>query len=137
MIPSPGTETAVRRSRAPGWLLATVWVITFLGARFVLDRDLDLPTWAKVGAALAPVIPTALFLRAVVLGVRDLDELHRRVHLEALVVAYPVTMLFLMTLGLLDLAIELPPEDWGYRHVWPYLVIFYIVGLAISWRRYK
>ena len=26
-----------------------------------------------------------------------------------------------MTLGLLQLAIDLPPEDWSYRHVWAYL----------------
>ena len=137
MTSNPRTENTLRRSGAPGWVLATVWVVTFLGARLLLDRDLDLPTWAKFGAALAPVIPTALFLRAVIRGVRNLDELHRRVHLEALVVAYPLAILLLMTLGLLELAIDLPSDDWSYRHVWPFLVLFYIAGIAVSWRRYK
>jgi hypothetical protein len=114
-----------------------LWAFTFLGARLVLDRDLALPGWVKLAAALVPVLPTAAFLRSVVGGVRGLDELHRRVHLEALVVAYPLAILMLMTLGLLELAVDLSPEDWSYRHVWPFLVLFYFVGVALSWRRYK
>jgi hypothetical protein len=38
---------------------------------------------------------------------------------------------------LLELAIGLDPKDWSYRHVWIYLPLFYFVGLAIAWRRYK
>jgi hypothetical protein len=43
----------------------------------------------------------------------------------------------LMTLGLLQLAVELPVEDWSYRHVWIYLPLFYFAGLGLAWRRYK
>lgn len=134
---APTPARAVKRSFLGGWGLALLWFLTFVGARLALDRDLDLATPVKVVAALLPVVPTALFLRSVILGVRGLDELHRRVHLEALVIAYPLSILLVMTLGLLELAIELPPEDWSYRHVWPFLVIFYLAGLALSWRRYK
>lgn len=137
MTSTPHPPTGARPSSSSGWWLGALWVVTFLGARLALDRDLDLPSGLKVAAALVPVIPTALFLRAVILGVRSLDELHRRVHLEALVIAYPLAILLLMTLGLLELAIDLSPEDWSYRHIWPFLVMFYIFGLAVSWRRYR
>jgi hypothetical protein len=103
-----------------------------------LDKELQLqPTWLRVAAALLPVVPTALFLWVFIAGIRSMDELQRRVHLEALVIAFPLAVLLLMTLGLLQLAITLPIEDWSYRHVWVYLPMFYFLGLAIAWRRYQ
>lgn len=117
--------------------VVVLWGITFLGARLVLDKDLQLSAWVKVIAALIPILPTALFLWVVVSALRGLDELHQRVHLEALAIAYPLAILLLVTLGFLQLAIDLPSEDWSYRHVWPFLPCFYLLGLAISWARYK
>jgi hypothetical protein len=66
-----------------------------------------------------------------------MDELHRRVHLEALAIAFPLTMLLLMVLGLVELVIPLSPDDWSYRHVWQFLPLFYFLGLALTWRRYQ
>ena len=91
----------------------------------------------KLTAALVPIFPTVLFLWFVVSAIRGLDELHRRVHLEALAIAYPLAILLLVTLGFLQLAIDLPAEDWSYRHVWIYLPCFYFIGLALAWRRYR
>jgi hypothetical protein len=28
-------------------------------------------------------------------------------------------------------------EKWSYRQVWYYLPLFYLIGIAISWRRYR
>jgi hypothetical protein len=128
---------AERRDRYFGWAVVALWALSYLGARVVLDRDIDLPTWAKVTAALVPIVPTILFLWCISSVIRGMDELHRRVHLEALAVAFPLAILLLMTLGLLQLAIELPEEDWSYRHVWAFLPGFYFLGLVIAWRRYK
>ena len=71
-----------------------------------------------------------------ILGIRQLDELERRIHLEALAVAFPLGILLLMTLGLLQRAITLKFEDWSYGHVWPFMFLFYFVGLALARRRY-
>jgi hypothetical protein len=120
-----------------GWAIVALWAIVILGARLALDKDLQLPTWAKVTAALIPILPTALFLWVEVSAIRELDELHRRVHLEALAIAYPLAILLLVTLGFLQLAIDLPAEDWSYRHVWVYLPLLYFISLSIAWRRYK
>ena len=114
------------------------WGVSYIAARLALDADLQLgPTWLRVAAALFPVIPTAVALWAIAVGLRDADELQRRVHLEALAIAYPLAILLLMTLGLLELAVGLKPEDWSYRHIWIYLPIFYFLGLFIAWRRYR
>jgi hypothetical protein len=137
-MPTVTTPPTKRRaSRYAGWAVVGLWAVTFLGARLALDKDLQLPAWVKVTAALVPILPTALFLWVVVAALRGMDELHRRVHLEALVIAYPLAILLLVTLGFLQLAIDLPTEDWSYRHVWPFLLCFYFLGLAIAWGRYK
>ena len=128
------------KSRVANWGLAlmVLWGASYLAARAALDVDLQLePRWLRVAAALLPVVPTILLLWAIAAGLRESDELQRRVHLEALAIAYPLAILLIMTLGLLELAIDLNRDDWSYRHVWVYLPIFYFLGLAIAWRRYK
>jgi hypothetical protein len=51
--------------------------------------------------------------------------------------AFPLTLLMLMTLGLVELAIGLNPDDWSYRHVWPFVFLFYFAGLVRAKRRYE
>ena len=87
--------------------------------------------------ALLLSLPFGFFIIYVVAQMRGLDELYRRVHLEALMIVFPLAILLLMTLGLLDLAIGLPWNEWDYRHVWYYLPFFYFIGFAVAWSRYR
>jgi len=90
----------------------------------------------RVVIALAPIPAFATFLWLFIRGIRSADEFERRMHLEALAVAYPLVMLLLMTLALLQRAIDLKFEDWSYAHVWYYLPLFYFLGLALARKRY-
>jgi hypothetical protein len=65
------------------------------------------------------------------------DELFRRIHLEALAFAFPVTLTLLMVLGLFEMATGLNRDDWSYRHVWPMAVIAYYGGWALAMRKYR
>ena len=105
------------------------------GARQPGGTAADSP-W-RIPLALAPLPPFLFFLWAVVAAVRSLDELGRRIHLEALAVAFSLATVLLMTLGLLQLAMTLPPDDWSYRHTWAFLPMFYFLGLALAQRRYR
>lgn len=132
--------TAIAARPRLNWpvIAIVVWGLSYFVARAALDAELHLqPVWLRVAAALLPVVPTAVALAAIAVSVRGSDELQRRVHLEALAIAYPLAILLLMTLGLLELAVGLKLEDWSYRHTWTYLPIFYFVGLVIAWRRYR
>lgn len=113
-----------------------LWMTFYILARLVLENP-NLDPGLRVILALLPILPFAFMLVFIVSHIRSMDELHRRVHLEALAIAFPLTLLLVMTLGLLDLAIGLSPDDWSYRHLLPYLAGFYFLGLAIAWRRYK
>jgi len=123
-------------SKWMGIISASTWILTYFFARGILEND-QLSEGLRLVVALIPIIPFALFLMSVLAGIRELDELQRRVHLEALAIAFPLTMLLLMLLGLVELVIPLSPDDWSYRHVWQFLPIFYFLGLAYTWRRYQ
>jgi hypothetical protein len=126
--------------KAPGpWtviLTGLTWALVYLLTRRLLDSA-QLPEGWRIIVALAPLVPFAFFLVFVLSGLRSTDELHRQVQLEALGIAFPLAILFFMLLGLLELAIPLLPEDWSYRHTWSYLPLFYFIGLALAWRRYR
>lgn len=114
---------------------AAAWLTAWIAARVVLEMD-GVPDWGRVLAALAPVPVAAGALFAIVRGARHLDELEKRIHLEALAIAFVLSMLLLMTLGLMELAIQLNRADWSYRHVWAMLPTLYLLGLAWSRKRY-
>lgn len=129
------SESRVRRSHK-GLISAVVFVLAYLIARLVL-RQPDVAESFRVLAALLPVLPFAWMLWEIIKSVRRMDELEQRIQLEALAVAYPMVMILLMTLGLLEIAIKLPAEDLSYRHVWAMLPFFYYIGLFLSKRRYQ
>lgn len=118
-----------------GAALAAAWLATYALSRWgaeVLERG----SLALVAISLLPTLPFMALMREVVAGIRGSDELERRVHLEALAVAFPLTILLLMVLGLLELAMDLDRADWSYRHLWPFAVLFWLGGLGLARRRY-
>jgi hypothetical protein len=112
------------------------WLACYIAARAAIPSVAP-GSAAAVGLALLPVLPAIGVLWRISKAIGRLDELHRRVHLEALGIAFGLTMITLWTLGLLELAVTLNRDDWSYRHVWALLPIFYFAGLAFTWRRYK
>lgn len=127
--PSPGSDGSRVR-----WL-GLLWLALYFGARMILKQD-GLGAGIRVGIALLPVPVFAAFLWHAIRSIRSADEFERRIHLEALAVAFPLTLLLLTTLALMQRAVELSAEDWSYAHVWIFLPIFYLGGLTLARRRY-
>lgn len=130
-----GAPRGISSQTTTAGIAALVWVATFLFARFALEST-ALTAPMRVAIALVPVPAFAWFLWAFIAIMRGADELERRIQLEALAVAFPLTALLFMTLGLMQLAIPLSPDDWSYRHTWPIMFVFYLLGLTIARRRY-
>lgn len=129
---------------AKSWLLrrdnrfvavGVVWLVAYFVARGFLERT-DLAQWLRITVALAPIPIFAWFLISFIGTIRSLDELERRIHLEAMAVAFPLGILLLQTLALMQRAVELKFEDWSYAHVWIYLPIFYFLSLGFVRKRY-
>lgn len=114
-----------------------IWAVSYFGARALLETLEGTQEWLRLTIAAAPFVPFLAFMLAFIANLRAADELHRKVQLEALAIAFPLAVAFFMALGLVDLVVALPEEDFSYRHVWYALPFFYFVGLAFAWRRYK
>ena len=116
-------------------IAGALWLVLYFVARFGLEST-ALATWQRVAMALLPVPVFVWFLWAVAQWMKRSDELERRIQLEALSIAFPLTVLLIMTLGLLQLAIDLSIDDWSYRHLWPIIYVFYFFGLMRARKRY-
>lgn len=131
---SAPSESTQGRSRVV--FAALVFAGLYIAALAVAEIE-TIPRGLQVAIALLPVPAFGFFLVEWIRGIRRLDELERRVQLEALAIAFPLSLMLLMGLGLIQRVMQLNPLDWSYRHVWPFLVAFYFFGLVLARRRYR
>ncbi len=132
-----GTIEQTRRVYGTRLLIrGLLWASVYLLSRGLLE--LTIPSAAaRVAIALLPTPFFIYYLWTWMKGVSEMDELERRIELEALGFAFPAAIVFMMTIGLLDLAITLNPDDWSLHHVWLMLPLLYYVGLFRAKRRYE
>ena len=88
----------------------------------------------RVPLALLPMIPMVFALLAFVRAFGRMDELQRRVQLEALAFGFGGTALLTFGYGFLQL-VGFPQVSWFL--VWPIMAALWIVGLALANRRYR
>jgi len=88
----------------------------------------------RIPLALAPVVPVALAFWAILRAVGRMDELQRRIHFEALVVAVGGAVVLTFGYGTLQ-NVGLPPLNLMY--ITPLLVILWSGGLTLAQRRYR
>ena len=116
--------------------LLVLWLLLYFGIRLFLEANPDLARGVRLTLAFVPAPLFAAFLWRFIQGIQSADELERRIQLEALAVAFPLGVLMLTTLGLVQRAVELDFQDWSYNHIWPWFAFFYLVGNALARRRY-
>jgi len=117
-------------------LAGLVWGSLYLLSRGLLELT-TLDRTIRVAIALLPTPAFVWFLWTWLKGLAEMDELERRIELEALAFAFPICAVLLMTLGLMELAMPLNKDDWSYRHVWAIMPTLYFLGLWRAKRRYQ
>jgi hypothetical protein len=106
----------------------------------VLFGSIELLTHVQVArpwrdlVALSPMLPAAAMAWVMLRDLRRMDELQRRIQLEALGFSFAGTALLTFSYGFL--------EGLGYARlsmftVWPVLAVLWIVGLVMARRRYQ
>jgi hypothetical protein len=104
-----------------------------LAAALVLSRP-DLGTFGRLAAVL-PVPFNLVVLLLLVKSIRQLDEFQRRVHFEAVVVAFISTGLSVLLYGYLQKAQVVGPINVGL--VWVPMTAFYCIGYLVAVRHYR
>ena len=131
-MPEKMTPAAKRYSREMIVAALLYTIVVFAGA---FATRMELPHWVIVIAALAPLLPALLMLRAYITFVNGVDEFQRRIQSEAVMIAAGVTGFGCFTYGFL--------EEWaGFPHVpliWvlPILIGSWGVALCFVRLRYK
>jgi hypothetical protein len=113
--------------------LALLGYMMFLvGSVTVLRGNPDAP-WRYV-VAVIPVAPIALFLYLITRRIARLDELQRRIQIEALGFAMGATALVTFAYGFLE-GVGMPHLNWTY--ILPLMAALWAVGTAIVTFRYR
>ena len=113
-----------------------LWMSVYLLAHGLLEL-IGPNHWTRVVIALLPMAFFAWYLWTWTDGVKKMDELQRRIELEALGFAFPATLVFLMTIGLLDLAVGFSPEVFSLHRIWLIMPLLYYIGLWRARSRYE
>jgi hypothetical protein len=111
------------------------WIAIYALSRWLLESVNGQAL--RVAIALLPTAVFAWFLWTWVTGVARMDELERRIELEALAFAFPISIIFFATLGLLDVALPLSQDGLSVRTVWLMMPMLYYIGLWRAQRRYR
>jgi hypothetical protein len=88
----------------------------------------------RIPVALALVVPACFGLLAFVRFLRRLDELQRRIQLEAIGFAFGATAILTFAYGFLE-DVGLPHLSWTL--ILPFMVLLWGLGLAIASWRYR
>jgi hypothetical protein len=126
----------VATATVPAVIVAAVaWVLSYFLARYLLDLGPGSQRWEWAIVCL-PMFAFFWLAWVVQRAIRSADELQRRIHLEALALAFLTTMLAAMGLGLLE---ETPrgTVTLPWRHLWFALLPLYGVCYGIARWHYR
>ena len=115
------------------WTALAVYGAMLVGSIQLLTHLEVARPWRDM-IALSPMLPAAATAWVVLRELRRMDEMLRRIQLEALGFSFAGTAILTFSYGFL--------EGLGYPRlsmftVWPILAVLWIVGLVLARRRYQ
>lgn len=117
-------------------IYAILWCLSYIGSIFAI-KMLTIPIEASIMLTIVSASTFALFIYKFFRSIYFMDEIQIKLQMEAFVLAFALGLLLLMTLGLIDLYLDLNPQDWNYRFLVPIFILFYFIGLFIAKRKYN
>ena len=129
MMNQPASKTYTRE-----FLTAMAAYVVVLPISIVLIIASPSSAWWRIPLALAPVIPVLFALRAFLRFFRRMDELQRRIQLEAFAFSFGATGVVTFSYGCL-VYVGFPNISWVY--IFPLMIALWGIGAAIATRRYQ
>ena len=120
---------------------ALVALLMAFVSRWLLRKHSGWGVLLQTTVALLPLVPSLLYVRSIARWIAGMDELQRRIQLEACLFATTGTVFLVTALGLLQgvevLASIRLQHGLGWEGTFAAIVVFYILGNMISNRGYK
>jgi hypothetical protein len=115
--------------------LAILSAVLFIGAAMV-NRLADPGPVVRLVLAILPVLPLGVLAWAILRAIQHLDELQRRIHLDAMSAAFVGGIFVAVIYGQLQHArINLPPLNWAFFY--PVLLVLWTVAYVVASKRYQ
>lgn len=135
MLTMPGESERIGDSPLL-WRLNGVYAVAYLVA---VEGPRFLPPGFAVRflVGLVPILVFAWFVLAEMRAILRMDEMNRRIRMEAMAIAYPISLLLVMALIVFQRLIELPLADWGFRVLLLTVILPYVIGLQLVRKRYQ
>lgn len=105
--------------------LASSWALGYL----------ELGNTARIAVALAPVPGKIAVIALILFAIRRLDDFQKRIHFEAVTVAFLCTGVGVFIFGYLQKAHVAGQINVGL--VWTFMIVFYAAGYFMAKRHYK
>lgn len=107
-------------------------------SRAMVNHHLDWSVAWRIVVVLSPLLPSLLYVRSISYWIRGMDELQRRIQLEACLFATVGTIFFVTAFDLLGAqGIQFPQRGLGWEGTFACVVFLYFLGSIIVNRRYK
>jgi hypothetical protein len=139
MIERHEIESRTPPSESPAALALFVLVLVVasaidIGAILALRR-FELGPLARIAVALLPLPGNIALIALVLRGIRKLDEFQKRIHFEAVVVAFLATGVAVFVYGYLQKANAVGPLNTAF--IWAFMSFTYCAGYLIAANHYK
>ncbi len=134
-----GSYSFAREIKLNAWAFVAVAVAAF--ARWLLQHHHEWSGPVQAAIALAPLVPSLFYVRSIARWMEGMDELQRRIQLEACLMASLATVFLTTGLSLLEgagvlLSARLQ-HGLGWEGTFGVLVVFYLVANVLVNRRYR
>ncbi len=115
-------------------LLALAVYLLVLAVSITLLNASPHSAWWRIPLAVTPMVPAIFMMLAVMRFYNRMDELQRRMQLEALAFGFAGTAILTFSYGFLE-GVGFPHLSWLF--VWPLMGTLWILGKVIARRRYS
>ncbi len=115
---------------------ALMFAITFAGSVYILSSQ-DISVSITALTIVINVIVFGIYTLKFIQSIRLLDEVQIRIQLEAVTIAFALSLLTVMVLGLAGLVENLGLNNISYLYIFPLFFAWYFLGFLISKYRYR
>ncbi len=119
---------------------AFVAVVSAFFSRIALHHGVDWSVTLRAFIALSPILPSLLYVRSIARWIRGMDELQRRIQLEASLFATTGTIFVATAFNLLnsrEIRVPRLENGLGWEGTFALVILFYILGNIVINRRYR